>query len=146
MSPSGCEWVRNRVLGTGPGQSGCDSRFGEARGVQDNTPSPGNLGDIHVHAEDRGARMPALQIPTLGAGLPCGIQNGKGKVKGRGQQAEGGPPQGPTAAFLQLLPRRPRPARPSAAGPHRRWEGREACLAVRQWDAGAPSPGLTPGP
>lgn len=113
---------------------------------QDNTPSPGNLGDIHVHAEDRRARMPALQIPTLGAGLPCGIQNGKGKVKGRGQQAEGGPPRGPTAAFLQLLPRRSRPARPSAAGPHRRWEGREACLAVRQWDAGAPSPGLTPGP
>ena len=48
--------------------------------------------------------MPALQIPTPGAGLPCCIQNGKGKVKGRGQKAEGGPPRGFTAAFLHAAP------------------------------------------
>lgn len=114
------------VTGTAPCESGCAStvrrHLGDEGSPQNNTPTPSSRVGISVHSVDRMARAPALQIPTLGAGLTC-IQNGKGNANGEAGRQRAAIPGSPSSL----------PAPPSRAPGSQRRQPRP------RWDVGRES-------
>lgn len=145
-----CECVCKCVLGTGPGQFGCDAWFGETWGrgggdtagqhalppVPWSTPGTGDPGHQLCKFPHRawGGRTAAMLQPERER-TSEGQRPEAEEAPTSGGRTYSGPPS--CSSF---------PTTPTSQGPLRRPEGRQACLAVRELDTGVPSHALPCGP